>query len=169
MDSKTTKSFLILFIVATIFTIAAAIAEEKKMGRYPMFWMNGLRISHYFIFFISFSYAFMFQDDVLDLIYLSFMMWLFGHWTYLKNECILGYVENRHYIPGYEMGQYASHNLYVRVLFGDLTRTIMLTFGFLSIVSVFIVLERVELAMMIKILIAMVMITFTIFGFTTKY
>ena len=162
---RTIDGFLVLFIIATIFSIAAAIVEEKKLGQYPQLWVNGLRVIHYFAFLLSFSYAYLFHGNLLDLVYLIFMVGLFGHWQYLKNECILGYWENRHYIPGYELGQAVGNNMYIRLIFGDFTKFIMMTFGFLSLVSVFFVVARVKIALWIKAFVVFVMITLTIGGF----
>ena len=162
---KTSDGFLLIIVVATIFTTMAAIAERKKMGSFPVFWINTLRVVHYFVFFFSIIYAFVFHEMNLDLLYLAFMMWLFGHWTYLKNECVLGYIENRHYIPDYKMGDYVGNNMYIRLIFGDLTRPLILAFGFISLASVFMVLARVPITVLEKSLIAFVMVAFMILGF----
>jgi len=165
---KTAEGFTLIFVIATIFTTMAAFAEKAKTGSYPVLWINALRIVHYFVFFFAMAYAYVFDALTLDLVYLSFMMWLFGHWTYLKNECILGYVENRHYIPGYKMGDYPGNNMYIRLILGDLTRPFVLAFGFISLISVFMVLARVPITLLEKGAISFVMIGFTILGFAFK-
>jgi hypothetical protein len=162
---KTSDGFLLIIVIATIFTTVAAFAERKKLGSFPVLWINALRVAHYFVFFFGMIYAFIFDEVNLDLLYLAFMMWLFGHWTYLKNECVLGYIENRHYIPDYKMGDYVGNNMYIRLILGDLTRPLILAFGFLSLASVGIVLQRVPITVLEKSLIAFVMVAFMIFGF----
>ncbi len=83
---KTSDGFLLIIVISIIFTTMAAIAERQKLGSFPVFWINALRVVHYFVFFFGMIYAFIFYEVNLDLMYLVFMMWLFGHWTYLKNE-----------------------------------------------------------------------------------
>jgi hypothetical protein len=162
---KTSNGFLLIIVISIIFTTMAAIAERKQLGSFPVLWMNALRVVHYFVFFFGMIYAFIFDEVNLDLLYLAFMMWLFGHWTYLKNECVLGYIENRHYIPGYKMGDYVGNNMYIRLILGDLTRAFILTFGFISLASVFMVLARVPITVLEKALIAFVMVGFMVLGF----
>ena len=162
---KTSDGFLLIIVIATIFTTMAAIAEKKKMGSFPVLWMNALRVVHYFVFFFGMIYAVIFNQVNLDLLYLAFMMLLFGHWTYLKNECVLGYIENRHYIPDYKMGDYVGNNMYIRLILGDLTRPLILAFGFISLTSVFMVLVRVSITVLEKALIAFVMVAFMVLGF----
>jgi hypothetical protein len=166
---RTSDGFLLIIVISIIFTTMAAIAERQKLGSFPIFWINILRVVHYFVFFFGMIYAFIFDEVNLDLMYLAFMMWLFGHWTYLKNECVLGYIENRHYIPDYKMGDYVGNNMYIRLILGDLTRPFILAFGFISLASVFMVLARVPITVLEKALITFVMVAFMILGFGTKH
>lgn len=104
--------------------------------------------------------------DVLDLLYLSLMGAIMGHWVLFKNECILSHFEKVNMDPSYKLGECPYVNPFMHVLrsfVGELA--FLLIINVLPYISVVIVLCRCRLlSASMKAGYAIVVTIFLLFG-----
>ncbi len=102
-----------------------------------------IRFVHFTFVLFSTLYLFIFNPSF-DIIYIAYTVLMYIHWPFLRNECILTYLENRYYDENYVLGEDARSNLYMRTILGDSTDTFMVACGVASVVSFCIVLLRLH-------------------------
>jgi len=81
-------------------------------------------------------YIFLF-DKRYDILYLVYTICLYGHWSFLNNECILNILEKQHF-------RTETTNIYLYIVFGDYTDFFLMITGVLSFINLIIVVNRQE-------------------------
>ena len=144
MDQRNIVGFTVITIIAAILTTISYYSEKKNpivVGKSPDAAILVLRFVHFFAVMISLTYIFLFTPE-LDIYYIIFTIFLYGHWLFFKNECILSYIEKIYYRKECPLGDLNMANIYLNVVFRDYTNTMLLIFGFLSLVNFLIVIGR---------------------------
>ena len=123
--------------VSIIMTCLSYVSERRASAEQcrPNAYILLLRALHFALLIFNTLYLLIF-DSSFDVVYVAYTVLMYVHWIFLKNECILTYLENRYYDADYRIGENARANLYVRTLLGDSTDTFMMICGILSVASV---------------------------------
>lgn len=146
---------------ATALTLLSAYIENRKSlyGKKGDLRILIIRFLHYSFVIFNIFYIFLF-DTTLDILYLLLSMGMYIHWLFLNNECILDYLEKKYYIADYVPGTNIN-NIYVEVLFGNYTRTVITIMGLLSTICFITVLFRqTYLPLLWKVSITLIFITY---------
>jgi hypothetical protein len=71
--------------------------------RHPNVLLGIIQLIHFFIDAFCMSYIFLF-NPIYDIYYSLFVLSQTLHWGFLKNECIVSYIEKKIINPSYELG-----------------------------------------------------------------
>lgn len=146
LNLRPNYGFTLIFIVSIILTLITYVIEHHKPiepNRIADQWILTVRLIHYMSKLFSVMYLFVF-DASIDIVYLLYSSLIYGHWLFFNNECILSYLETKYYRKNYIAGTDGRANLYLRILFSEHTRTIVLLSGLVAVTGFLIVLYRSE-------------------------
>lgn len=138
------QGFGILAVVSIVFLLISYEFEKKhpvEQGVEPNGCILVLRWTHYFCILFTCLYCVLF-DQTLDVLFLVFVFGMYTHWPIFRGECILNYLETKYYYPDYILGEENGKNIYMRLVFGNVTNVLLIVFGVLSAVNTIIVLQR---------------------------
>lgn len=129
-----------------VLTCVSGVLTYMSIDRYPDSppYVAMVRMLHYFVYLFSIFYLVLF-DAAMDVVFFILMLFIYLHWYFFNNECILSYYEHMHYIPDYKLGTLKSYSWYTRIFFGRYTNVFMAISGFVSIATFVYVLMRQHL------------------------
>lgn len=127
------EGVLVLTFISLIYTVISSF-KQTQFAITPYIFV--IRFVHIFVLIFHISYIFLF-DTRYDILYLVYTIFLYGHWSFFNNECILNILEKQHY--GTE-----TTNIYLYIVFGDYTDIILMIAAVLSLINLIIVVNRQE-------------------------
>lgn len=111
--------------------------KEKKVSGY----LFVIRLIHYVALIYANIYIFIF-NPILDVFYLIYCIVMYIHWSLMKFECIMSYIEYCYYDENYKSGTAKIETIYLRQVFGKYTDTLLILLALISVCSISIVLYR---------------------------
>lgn len=129
----TVKESIVLLAVSSL--VLAIISSHLMTHEFPpSLYIFIIRYLHFFIFLFAITYAFLFHNNTLDILFILYILFLVIHWE-LFGDCILNILESKYY-------QKNVPNIYLYTIFQKHTRKIMILAGSILIISFVIVLVR---------------------------
>lgn len=144
LNLKPSVAFTAIAAISAVLTFMSWLMEHAAPlfhHKRPNAKVLAVRFVHYIVVIFSTTYIFVF-DRSFDVFYVVFVFLMFAHWQLFNNECILNAVETSHYIEDYLFGSNPELNLYMRAIFRDLTKTVMIFCGIMVVSSIMYVLYR---------------------------
>lgn len=111
--------------------------KEKKISGY----LFVIRLIHFVGLLFANIYLFIFNSSF-DIFYLIYGIIMYAHWSFMKYECIMSYIEYKYYDENYIPDTTKVTSIYLRKVFGKYTDLLLIMLGILSVFSISIVLSR---------------------------
>lgn len=132
--------FLVFIVISLSLTILSMVIERRRsLPKQPNVYIFCIRFIHFMTLLFLFFYIFAF-DSQYDILYIIFVVCVYGHWLCLNNQCLLSKLETDYYFG--VIGNRRIHNIYLWVFAGEYTRNLLLTLSILSIINFVVVILR---------------------------
>lgn len=160
------NAYFIVILLAILLTSISIYNENNnslKKEKIDSYYLFVIRLVHYVALIFGNIYLFLF-NSVYDIFYLIYCISFYFHWSLMKFECILSYIEYCYYDENYKCGTAKVETIYLRKVFGKYTDILLIILGIISVTSVSIVLYRQEiLPIFIKIISIIILFSYMLY------